>query len=224
MNRLRNHLVYVATLLITGCALVRSSPTHLPYGAWRLGFLAPAYMEVWLETAHVEDVRGNFFPDAMSGTVAISYNGDPSGWYQPVGWGAGRYVTGAALPQRIYVRWQSLVEPQTYRAELDIPESARQLMLRKAPSMHPPTTYEYQQALAIGLAPGGWITAWIMSPTSTPIEILCQKAEIEPKGPYRGLSEGKYRPLSERAAPYVEAHPIPYDSWKCPGTTSPAMH
>jgi hypothetical protein len=54
------------------------------------------------------------------------------------------------------------------------------------------------------------------------VEVLCQKAEIEPKGPYGGLSGGKYRPLSKRAAPYIKTHAIPYDSWKCPDTASAA--
>ena len=216
MKRTMKTLVCLATALLAGCAALGSTRTGLPYDAWRLGFLAPSYMEVWLETADVEDVHGRIFRGAMSGTVAISYSGDPADWHQPVGWGAGRYLTGAALPQRIYVRWQSLAEPETYRAVLDIPASARQRMREKAPSMRPPIRYEYQEALAIGLAPGGWIRAWVMSPSSTPVEILCQKAEIEPKGPYGGLSGGKYRPLSERAAPYVAAHSIPYDSWKCP--------
>ena len=173
-------------------------------------------MEVWLETADVEDVRGRTFFGVMAGTVAIGYNGEAGGWGQRISMGAGRYITGAALPKSIYVRWQSLVEPQTYRAVLEIPEAARQLMRSKAPSMRPPFKYEYQEALSIGLAPGGWIKAWVMSPTSTPVEVLCQKAQVEPMGPYRGLSGGKYRPLSERAGPYIGTHAIPYDSWKCP--------
>lgn len=221
MTRLVRNTFLCAALLSAGCTLA-GTRTGLPYDAWRLGFLAPSYMEVWLETADVEDTRGYLFAGAMSGTVAIGYGGDPAGWRQPVGWGAGRYVTGAALPQRIYVRWQSLVEPQTYRAVLDIPESARALMLRKAPSMNPPIRYEYQEALAIGLAPGGWVTAWVMSPTNTPVEILCQKAEIEPKGPNQGQYEGQYVTLDAKSKAYLKDHPIPYDSWTCPKPTPPA--
>ena len=224
MKRTKAYLLALATALLAGCATLGSPRTGLPYDAWRLGFLAPSYMEVWLETADVEDVRGHVFPGAMSGTVAINYSGEPDGWRQPVGWGKGRYITGAALPQRIYVRWQSLAEPQTYRAVLDIPASARQRMREKAPSMHPPIKYEYQEALAIGLAPGGWIRAWVMSPGSTPVEILCQKAEIESKGPDEGRNQGQYAYAFDQLEPatqrYMTSHPIPYDSWKCPNATA----
>ncbi|MGN6322421.1 MAG: DUF2931 family protein [Dyella sp.] len=217
-------LVCLATALLAGCAALGSPRTGLPYDAWRLGFLAPSYMEVWLETADVEDVQGRIFHGAMSGTVAINYSGDPTGWPQPVGWGKGRNITGGALPQRIYVRWQSLAEPQTYRAVLHIPASARQRMREKAPSMRPPIKYEYQEALAIGLAPGGWIRAWVMSPSSTPVEILCQKAEIEPKGPDEGRNQGQYAYAFDQLEPaaqrYITSHPIPYESWKCPAATA----
>ena len=92
-------------------------------------------------------------------------------------------------------------------------------MREKAPSMRPPIKYEYQEALAIGLAPGGWIRAWVMSPSSTPVEILCQKAEIEPKGPDQGKYEGRYVTLGPESKEYLRLHPIPYDSWKCPAAT-----
>ena len=138
------------------------------------------------------------------------------------GWGAGRYVTGADLPRKIYVRWQSLVEPQTYSATLEIPERARKLMLTKAESTVVPGKKDWRLGLAIGLAPGGWVKVWVMGPVGEPIEVLCTRAEVEAKGPYRGLSGGRHRPLSPRALAYVQAHPIPYDSWRCPAMAVPA--
>lgn len=213
---------YGLAILLAGCSLARSTSTRLPYDSWYLGVRAPRYMEVWLETADVEDIHGRVFYGAMSGTVAIGHSGPAGGWGQRISEGKGRYVTGLALPERIYVRWQSLVEPQTYRAVIEIPESARQLMRGKAPSMRPPFKYEYQEALSIGLAPGGWIKAWVMSPTSTPVEILCQKADIEPKGANQGNYEGRYVTLGAQAREYLRTHTIPYDSWKCPHVPLPA--
>jgi hypothetical protein len=174
-------------------------------------------MEVWLETADVEDVRGRFSFGAMSGTVAIGYHGEAGGWGQRISMGAGRDLPGLDLPKRIYLRWQSLVEPQTYATVLEIPASARELMRSKVPSERAPVTYDYPRVLSIALAPGGWVKAWVMSSRSEPIAILCQRAQIEPKGPYQGLSGGRYRPLSERATPYLKTHSVPYDSWRCPG-------
>ena len=199
-------------------AVAQSREAKLPYDAWYLGFQAPAYMEVWLETADVEDTLGNLFPRAESGTVSLSYAGNPAGWNRQPGWGAGRDVTGATLPRRIYVRWQSLAEPQTYQATIDIPEHARSLMLSKALSTIHPGLYEYQRILAFELAPGGWIKGWVMSPSSSPIAVLCQKGEVVAQGPYGGQSGGKYRPLTERAKPYLATHPVPYGSWDCSST------
>ncbi|MBU2065063.1 MAG: hypothetical protein KJ884_02185 [Gammaproteobacteria bacterium] len=50
-----------------------------PFKAWYLGFFAPDYMDVWLETADVTDNRGVTFTGAMSGTVSIRQPEDGSG-------------------------------------------------------------------------------------------------------------------------------------------------
>lgn len=204
-------------LCLVGCtSLGQGQNTHMPYNAWRIGFQAPPYMDVWLETADVEDIDGYYFRHAESGTVSIAYQGNPSGWNQHAGWGAGRDVTGAALPRRIYVRWQSLVEPQTYQVILEIPERARELMRSKAISTVPPYEYVYQRALSFELAPGGWIKAWVMSAGSVPVEVLCQKAKVEPKGPDLGEYGGRYVTLAAESKEYMASHSVPYGSWTCP--------
>jgi hypothetical protein len=92
--------------------------------------------------------------------------------------------------------------------------------------MRPPIIDEYRKVLTIGLAPGGWIRAWVMSYGSMPVEVLCQKAEIEPKGPDQGLNHGQYAYTFDQLEPatqrYLRSHAIPYDSWKCPDTASTA--
>ena len=54
----RNLSLILALLLLGGCAGAERNPGSLPYKYWRLGFLAPDYMEVWVETADVEDIHG----------------------------------------------------------------------------------------------------------------------------------------------------------------------
>ncbi|QRN52744.1 DUF2931 family protein [Dyella caseinilytica] len=214
-------------LFLTSCSSAGGPlKRELPYDAWYLGFEAPSYMEVWLERVDVEDVHGLYFANIWRGTVAMGYEGDPAGWSEGLGvvMGKGRYITGAALPKRIFVRWQSLAEPQTYRVTLEIPESARQQMLKKAPYVSYPDQLKYQDVLAIELSPGGWAKAWVMNEASMPVEILCQKAEVEPKGPDQGLSDGRYAYALNKLHPetqeYLKTHPIPFNSWKCPEQTS----
>ncbi|WP_396615142.1 DUF2931 family protein [Lysobacter soli] len=207
--------VLLLSLVIVSCAPVAHFAS-LPadYLGWSIGYTAPPYMEVWIETIDVEDVNGRLFRHIGSGTASIAYSGDPAGWRPPRTLGGGRLVRGAALPKHMYVRWQSLVEPQTYHATFDVPERARQLMLERE-KREITQAWDYRSYLILDLAPGGWVKAWIRGPAGDKYEVLCEHAEIEAKGPYEGRSGGRHRPLTDRAAPYVAAHPIPYDSWNC---------
>ena len=192
---------------------------ELPYGAWRLGYFAPDYMDVWVETTDITDVRGITSRGAVTGTVSIRQpengSGKPAGWPERFGWGAGRYLSGLDLPRRIAIRWQSLAEPQTYRVSLEITDSTREIMRRKETAECPASgrTEDYRKAIVIGLAPGGIARAWVMGPCLSPVEILRAQAEIEPLGPYGGRSGGKHRPLEPAAKAYIEKHGIPYGSW-----------
>ncbi len=215
-------LCLVLTLGLAGCQSSASPKPKLPYDAWYLGFLAPNYMEVWLELANVSDMDGRFFPKAMGGVVAMGEPADLSdtavGWPERIGSGKGRYMTGLGLPYMIAVRWQSLVEPQTYQAVFAIPTWARAKMLERLPAECPVSgrTSDYRKDLTIGLAPGGVIKVWIMGPCLDPIEVLTLQAEVAPQGPYGGKSNGQYRPLSPVIKSYVEKYGVPYGSWWAP--------
>jgi hypothetical protein len=209
----------VFTFLLSGCTV--ASGDSLPYKAWRLGFSAPAYMEVWIETADVIDVQGQVYRRAMSGNAAIltppNNSGDPRGWPKRAGWGKGKYVTGADLPKKIYVRWQSLVEPQTYKMVIDISESTREIMLKGEKvfcAADGKWITGYREAISVRLVPGGIAKVWATGPCMTPIEVTKVKAEIDPRGPYEGESGGKHRPLSAVSKAYVEKFGVPYDSWE----------
>ncbi|UVM47793.1 MULTISPECIES: DUF2931 family protein [unclassified Pseudomonas] len=210
--------IFIVAFLLSGCTLANSE--SLPYDAWRLGFSAPNYMEVWIETADVVDVQGQVYRRAMSGNSAIqtppNNSGDPKGWPERPGWGKGKYVTGADLPKKIYVRWQSLVEPQTYKMAIDIPESTREIM-RKGEKTYCAATGKwmtgYRKAIVVGLAPGGIAKVWVLGPCLTPIEVTRVQAEVDPRGPYEGESGGHHRPLSAISKAYIEKFGVPYGSW-----------
>ncbi|TPG76267.1 DUF2931 family protein [Pseudomonas arsenicoxydans] len=208
----------ICAFLLTGCTSAYSGP--LPYDAWRLGFSAPNYMEVWIETADVIDIQGNVYRRAMSGIAAMqtppNNSGNPKGWPARPGWGKGKYVKGADLPKKIYVRWQSLVEPQTYKMAIDIPESTREIM-RKGEKTFCAAAGKwitgYREAIVVGLAPGGIAKVWVLGPCLTPIEVTRVQAEVDPRGPYEGESGGKHRPLSAVSQAYVEKFGVPFGSW-----------
>ncbi|MDI3353504.1 DUF2931 family protein [Pseudomonas sp. UYIF39] len=212
-------------VLLGGCASYGSR--SLPYDAWSLNFFAPDYMEVWIETADVVDINAHVFrgagrgipstgyPRGLSKGIPAHFKGDAKGWFKDPG-GKGRYVTGADLPRLVYVRWQSMAEPQTYEAYIEIPQSARNTMLKGE------TAYcgavgkwktDYRKFLTIDLAPGGVAKVWLGGACLQSTEVTRVQGTISPKGPYGGTSNGKHRPLSEESKAYIDKFGIPYGSW-----------
>jgi len=222
INKLNTLLVCALGFILCGCTHVNDYGAELPYDAWRLGFLAPNYMEVWIETANVLDVKGRVFGRAMSGVAAIqtppNLRGNPTGWPKRPGSGAGKHVWRADVPRLIYVRWQSLAEPQTYEAFIEIPEATRNAMLEVKQNTYCRGTKEWitdhRELLVIGLAPGGIAKTWIRGLCLDPIEVSRVQGHIVKKGPYEGLSEGHYyRPPNKESQAYIDKFGIPYDSW-----------
>jgi hypothetical protein len=205
-------------LLLAGCTqsfAQSSSPKK-----WFLGFGAPAYMEVWIETADVVDIQERVFRRAGAGIASVQtpadYKGKPAGWPENPGSGKGRDLIGADLPRLIYVRWQSLAEPQTYEAYIVIPESAREIMRKPEKAFcraDAKWITDYRDDVGIGLAPGGIAKVWLGGPCLKSVEIARVEGTINSRGPYEGKSGGKHRPLSETSKAYVEKFGIPYDSW-----------
>ncbi|MHC8326845.1 DUF2931 family protein [Pseudomonas sp. LB1P83] len=210
--------VAFAAFLLSGCTVANSQ--SMPYKAWHLGFSAPDYMEVWIETADVVDIQDHVYPRAMSGVASMlkpsNNSGEPRGWPKRAAIGGGKRVTGADLPKQIYVRWQSLVEPQTYLMVIKIPEETREIM-RKGEKVFckfdGKWITDYRDSIDIGLAPGGIAKVWVGGSCLPPIEVTRVKAVIDPRGPYEGKSGGKHRPLSAVSKAYVEKFSVPYGSW-----------
>jgi hypothetical protein len=211
-------LLALSTLLLSNYAV--GTGKSMPYERWFLGFAAPAYMEVWIETAQVVDIQKQVFRGAGGGIASVATppnnQGNPRGWANNTGGGKGRHVTGADLPRLIYVRWQSMVEPQTYEVFIEIPESAREIM-RKSESVYcthadKPIT-DYRSDIGIGLAPGGIAKVWLSGPCLKAVEVTRVEATIVKVGPDGGKSGGRYDPLTEPSKAYVEKFGVPYGSW-----------
>ncbi|MEJ5057279.1 MULTISPECIES: DUF2931 family protein [unclassified Pseudomonas] len=188
---------------------------------WSLGFGAPDYMEVWVETADVVDIRERVFRRAGSGIASVfapsDNKGQPAGWPKSPGRGAGRDVTGADLPRLIYVRWQSLAEPQTYEAYIVIPESARKIMRKPEKAFcraDAKWITDYRDDIGIGLAPGGIAKVWLGGPCLKSVEIARVVGTINKQGPSQGKNKGRYAlPLSPESQAYIDKFGIPFGSW-----------
>jgi len=211
----------LGVLLLTGCQaadpLSGAKDRHYPW--WDLRFTAPSYMTGWVEMSAVVDINNRFFPHRGEGVIG---GGDfhEDNTYSARGWsdtgGSGSFVTGADLPQRIYVRWQSSVEPQTYQGWVEIPEEARHLMrssIARRCAKYPELPASLHPSVTLGLAPGGIVQVWVWDECLRSIPFARIQVEVEPLGPYLGKSNGHYYPQTKGSKLYVEKFGIPYGSW-----------
>ncbi|VVO49217.1 DUF2931 family protein [Pseudomonas fluorescens] len=214
-------IALLGVLLLAGCQHGSSdSGENDPKSPWwELGFVEPDYMKVWVEDSSVLDINNRTFFRVGGKSAA---GGEPEdGTESARGWGtvsgSGIPVTGADLPKLIFVRWQSISEQKTYKGFIDIPEEARQLMVRSTHqrcSKTPERTARYMASLYVGLAPGGVLQAWVRDSCHSPVKVSSAQGEIEPLGPQQGKHGDRYAyPVSEKAKRYIEKYGIPYGSW-----------
>lgn len=209
-------LILVMSLLLSMSACAhgpgQSSPSKLPYPAWYVGFAAPRYMEVWVESVDVIDQRGLGFFDVHGGVAGYTRN--PNGWHQ--GSSGGKPINNVDLPEMVFVRWQSLVEPQAYKVGIRIPQWVRDEMVKPTRAFcrwDQKIVTVYRQTITLGMAPGGVVKMWVGGPCVGYMEVGRYQAVIEPLGPYRGESKGKYVPLEPENKAWIEKNGIPYGTW-----------
>jgi hypothetical protein len=220
MTNVRTLWILLGALLVGGCQASGQTSAHseADAGPWALGFVTPYAMDGWVEDSATVDVEGNFYRRIGSGAAWGRKNGTPgaSGWLV-TGGGNERKVLDAKFPVRIYVRWQSLAEPQTYQGWIEIPDSARKIMrdaLTKECVSVPEAAYlDKLASIRIGIAPGGAVQVWALDECRRAINVARGQAEVEPKGPDLGLSHGSYFSLDEGSKRYIEKYGIPYGSW-----------
>jgi hypothetical protein len=150
-------------------------------------------MEVWVESVDVLDQRGFAFFRVHGGVA--SYTGKVEGWHQ--GGGATRMVNNVDLPERIFVRWQSLVEPQTYKVGIKIPQWVRDEMVKPERVFCQGSKNwkdDYRDTITLGMAPGGIVKVWVGGACLGFTEVGRFQAEVEPLGPYQTGKGIYYRP------------------------------
>ena len=125
------YLWILLAIFLSGCASGQGRP-DLPYDAWGIAVFTPEHMEIWIESVDVIDQRGLVFEWVYAGVGSIGapphLNGQPTGWTTKPG-GSSKDISGVDLPEFIFVRWQSLVEPQTYNVRIKVPEWVREEMV-----------------------------------------------------------------------------------------------
>jgi hypothetical protein len=125
-------LALMGLLLMSGCQATDplSGERDPPPLWWSIDFQGSSYVIAEVEERIVEDVNGKLFQRPGGRTIGTDTPED--GTESAQGWGNiisnVMPMTGAAMPKRIFVRWQSVVEPQTYKVWVDLPDQARQVL------------------------------------------------------------------------------------------------
>jgi len=178
-------------------------------------------MEAWVDGVDLTDVNDLMYERVFGGVASTSTppdnRGDAHGWPKRPGPGSQFPMSGIDLPEKITVRWQSLAEPEAYRASINVPKWVRDEMRTERRAFcrfDNDFILEYRSIIAIGVAPGGVAKFWLMGSCLDPMEIGRVQGEVNPVGPYNGTSNGEfYRPPSPNAQHYIDTHGIPFGSW-----------
>ncbi|MGC8118826.1 DUF2931 family protein [Metapseudomonas otitidis] len=207
---LRLMVILLLFLPLNGCA---NNTPRLPYPTWYIGVGAPRHMEVWVESVDVVDRRNLAFERVYGGVVG--YGAETKGWGSGVG--GSKPVNNVDLPNIIFVRWQSLVEPQVYKLRITIPQWVRDEMVKPQRTVCVHSTVEetqYRKDISLGLAPGGIVKVWVGGPCLKAKEVGRFVGVVEPRGTHKGYRGGHFTLKPGAAArAYIEQHGIPYDSW-----------
>jgi len=205
--KLEKVCLILCVFLFSGCQSADPrSAAKARHPWWSLHFTAPSYMTGWVEASAVVDINNRFFPRGGEGGIGIGVFED-DGVESARGWpgfgGNGRTVTGADLPRRIFVRWQSSVEPQTYQGWIEISEEIRQMMrqsiIRRCTKYPGPSAYD--MSLTFGLAPGGIVQIWVWDECLDRLPVARVKVDIEPLGPDKTIHRQIWHSLWQLVIP-----------------------
>jgi hypothetical protein len=208
-------LILAFGLLMSLCACANgpssAAPPQLPYDAWHLALAAPKHMEVWVETVDVIDLRGLPFFHIHGGVAG--YPRKTVGWHVA---GSSKPINNVDLPERLFLRWQSLVEPQAYKIRIPIPQWVRDEMIKPEHVFCTGSKkwkVDYRDIITLGMAPGGIVKVWIGGACLKDKEIGRFQADVEPRGPFLSGRGIYYREPKPEAKAWIEKNGIPYGSW-----------
>ncbi|WP_199099583.1 DUF2931 family protein [Dyella sp. ASV21] len=204
-------LMLCLLLGVTACSLSTGSEGPDDCEHWSIGVVAPKHMEAWAEAVYVKDVQDRWVRMAAG---VVGELGETEGW------DSGRWLADrdsnpqADAPKEIYIRWQSLVEPQAYYWHFEVPETMRQQLVKREPAVWQGRAERVCRSnIAVGVAPGGRTVVWLAGGGLPRVEIQRGQAIVVPEGPDLGRFGGRYVRMDDKTKQYLETHRIPYGSW-----------
>ncbi|PHM70727.1 DUF2931 family protein [Xenorhabdus kozodoii] len=148
--------------VVTYKPIVRHSQP-LPYEKWWFQTYTPKYFPASVSFVQFQD-EDNYIVQKFMNDGAQSSIQSLTDWSKKLGGGAGSGVKnhGEALPLRMMICWDSVIDKKSYQTLFEFTPEIRQLM--REPAFYP--GYEkqppdYRKVIFIGLAPSGTARAWL---------------------------------------------------------------
>lgn len=159
-------------LLLTGCHDWRASVTtplgdgvarwgkKLPYEHWEFNFFYPLNLPALVTQVYLEDgdIRESIFrrldPTEPS-------QGSVGAWSERVGGFPANFNISKALPVRMTVCWDSVIDKKAYETEIWFSRETWQQMIVAYPDTYRQGKTYYRNKMIIGLAPGGKVRVWL---------------------------------------------------------------
>ncbi len=205
-------------LLIAACFLTACEQKHSDAEYWTYGFTSPVLYQMIIERVQVIMPDKKEYQFAMTGgTISGLHNAAEDKFnfnLIPGELPQSRFTT---PPQSFVVGWFSVAENQFYAVYIPISDIARKEMQKpyKADCASGDTTY--MNWIVIGVAPGGYVRAWLRGLCREPFDIGHFKGwkmveSMQPGNTYEVYKDRVTNYKKEFAKEL--AQPIPYDKWK----------
>src|SRR5690606_33161160 len=111
----------------------------------------------------------------------------------------------------LVIRWFSFAERKFYSRHVVLPENLERRMRRKTLTHGNDVRLEQQDALIIGVAPGGQIVIWIMNQAQNAEEVIRVQALEEDVD--NSQYQVRLKSYEDRHGEYIKQHGIQYDGW-----------
>ncbi len=159
-------------LLLTGCHDRRAGVTtplgdgveqwgkKLPYDHWQFNFFHPKNLPALVTQVYIEDgdIRESIFR-RLDPTEPSQSSVDT--WSRVVGGFSTHFNIGKALPVRMSVCWDSVIDKKSYETEIWFDRETWRQMTMAYPDNYKPGQVYYRDNMIIGLAPGGTVRIWL---------------------------------------------------------------
>uniref|UniRef100_UPI000AD8765A DUF2931 family protein n=1 Tax=Xenorhabdus eapokensis TaxID=1873482 RepID=UPI000AD8765A len=205
--------------VVTYKPIVRHSEP-LPYDKWWFQIYTPKYFPASVSFVQFQD-EDNYIVQKFMNDGAQSSIQSLTDWSKELGGGPGSSVKnhGEALPLRMMICWDSVIDKKSYQTTFDFTPDVRQLMREPYIGRRVKGHIFYRDIIFVGLAPGGAARAWlrgydknngdnILVATGESVSgdnmTVCQDKTNYPDG---------YAEYSKRIKDFIKGKKYPYGEW-----------